>query len=75
MLTSLAALDATGDPTGDTVTVSEVAFDLPIELDIRVDEGGVRELGISPPTQIVETTVMPVFHRLTVRIGSEENRG
>ena len=49
-----------------SLSVSEVTFDLPLEIDATMFGGSVAALGASPPTQIVETTVMPVFHQLRV---------
>ena len=39
-------------------------LDLPVELDAEVAEDGAVSLTSAPPTQHVETTYMPVFHRL-----------
>jgi hypothetical protein len=56
-----------------TMTVDSVALDLPVELDAMHDAGVVSELGISPPTQLIETTVMPVFHRLRLTVARAES--
>jgi len=51
--------------------VSDVTVDLPVELDVDV-------LGVmrgSTPTQYTETTVMPVFHRLRLRIEASDDDG
>lgn len=55
--------------------VEELTFDLPVELDPWYEGGLVTSLGASPPTQIVSTTVMPVFHRLRVTLAEEESTG
>jgi hypothetical protein len=52
--------------------IDELTFDLPVELDPVVADGLVSALGASPPTQIVETSVMPVFHRLRVTLAEGE---
>lgn len=52
--------------------VEELTFDLPVELDPWYDGDLVSSLGASPPTQIVSTTVMPVFHRLRVTLTEGE---
>ena len=52
--------------------VEELTFDLPVELDPWHDGDVVSSLGASPPTQIVSTTVMPVFHRLRVTLAEGE---
>ena len=48
--------------------IDELTFDLPVELDPVVTDGQVNALGASPPTQIVETSTMPVFHHLRVTL-------
>lgn len=54
------------------LTVTELSFDLPMELRVRPGQDGDREGGLDlwagPPTQRVETTVFPVLHRLRVRL-------
>ncbi len=50
------------------LTIEELRLDLPIELDVLVDENGQVELQSAPPTQQIETSVMPVLHRLMVRM-------
>ena len=48
---------------------SSIKLNLPIELQIEVDEDtGKVELGTAPPTQQIETTFMPVFHQLKLTI-------
>lgn len=55
--------------------VTELALDLPVELDVwPLPDGGVH-LGASTPTQHVTTTVMPVLHRLVLRIAAEDDAG
>jgi len=56
-----------------------VEVDLPVEFYVRPasdgeDDGDDSDGSIecSPPTQYTETSIMPVFHRLKIRIGLEE---
>lgn len=69
-LVMLAGLDgAEGGGTAETIRV-----DLPVELELESRGEAGLAIGMSPPTQRTETTVLPVFHRLTlhiVRDGSE----
>jgi hypothetical protein len=58
-------VDGIGDAAQE-MHVSELTFDLPVEIAASADAGLVTALGLAPPTQIVATTVMPVFHRLRV---------
>jgi hypothetical protein len=56
---------------GDEVlAVSEIKLDLPFELDL-LQEQGAWQLDAAPPTQKIETTVMPVWHRLRLRVSLE----
>ena len=48
--------------------VERVTLDLPVEIEVAVDAAGEIRLGSSPPTQHVATTIMPVLHRLRMRI-------
>lgn len=58
-----------GDPEiGQVYTVEQLNFDLPIELQIEIDEEGRLTLKAAPPTQKIETTVMPVFHQIKLSV-------
>jgi 2,3-bisphosphoglycerate-dependent phosphoglycerate mutase len=48
-------------------------LDLPIELDVGVTDEGTVALAGAPPTQHVETTYMPVFHRISLSIRADED--
>lgn len=62
------------DPT-NTMRLDTLVLDLPVELEVyQQRDGGVR-LGAAPPTQYHETTVMPVFHRLRVRVERVDDGG
>ena len=52
----------------DAAIVTELALDLPVEVDVWREPGGEVHVGASTPTQIVETTVMPVLHRLVLSV-------
>jgi hypothetical protein len=56
---------------GDALLVSEVALELPIELGM-MDEGEGWRLDAAPPTQQVETTVLPVWHRLRLKVSLDD---
>ena len=62
------------DPqTGSTMHVEAVKLEMPLELRIQADQTGKLSLNGSAPTQTTETTIMPVFHRLKLRV--EVDRG
>ena len=47
----------------DAARVEGLRVDLPIEIDDTLDT-----VRCSPPTQYTATSVMPIFHRLTLRL-------
>lgn len=51
----------------ETIWISEIKLDLPIELNL-LEDSGAWQLDASPPTQIIETSVMPVWHRVRLRV-------
>jgi len=52
--------------------VEKLQLDLPIELQTLRDEQGELLLGVSPPTQWIETSVEPVLHRVNVTLTLDE---
>ncbi len=60
------------DPnTGQAMTIEQLQVDMPIELRVSVAEDDTVTLKGSAPTQRVATTVLPVFHRLKLRVVKE----
>lgn len=51
--------------------VESLRVSMPMEIAERVDEAGRVRLAVAPPTQRVETSIMPVLHRLTVNLSVE----
>ncbi len=64
--------DLVDEELGVRMLLEEATVDTPIELDASVDEQGRVVLASAPPTQHVETTWMPVFHRLRLRVTADE---
>jgi hypothetical protein len=58
-----------------SMSVEEVLVTMPVELEINIDENAHVVVGGAPPTQRTETSVMPVFHRLTLRLVRDEEVG
>jgi hypothetical protein len=57
------------DPqTGQAMTIEQLTVDMPIELKVAVNPDGTVNVKGSPPTQLIQTTVMPVFHRMRVKV-------
>ncbi len=55
-------------PEAEALRIEQIRLDLPLEIRVQIDaDGGLQVLG-SPPTQRTETTILPVFHRLTLRV-------
>ncbi len=54
--------------TGQLQEVEQIKVDMPIELRISEDESGQILVAASAPSQRTETTVVPVFHRMQLRI-------
>jgi hypothetical protein len=58
---------------GEQMTVSEIKVDLPFELQVSQDLAK-WQLDAAPPTQIIETTVMPVWHRVRMTVSLNDGR-
>lgn len=52
---------------GEALLVSELVLDLPVEIEMT-DEGGQWRIEATPPTQLVDTSVLPVWHRMQLRV-------
>jgi hypothetical protein len=52
--------------------ITQVTFELPIELDVSRDESGVLTLGSAPPLYYVDTSYRPSYHRLRVTASRTE---
>jgi hypothetical protein len=56
--------------------LESLIVDLPVELGIRPAAGSAVRLHASTPTQRIETTILPVWHRLRLRLeASDEETG
>jgi hypothetical protein len=62
------------DETDGQMAVQALRLDLPVELAVEHDEAGRLAVLMSPPTQRLATTFLPVFHRMALRIEREELR-
>jgi hypothetical protein len=59
----------------DGVDLEALRLNLPVELQVEVDGDGRPRIGLAPPTQTTETTILPVFHRMTIAIERDDARG
>ncbi|UEM21763.1 hypothetical protein JL100_003070 [Skermanella mucosa] len=57
---------------GVSLAVESMTIDLPVELEVLVDDDGRVRLGGEPPTQVTATSVMPVFHRMRITLGGAD---
>ena len=74
LVAGLADVDAPDEDEGamPTAELEEIRLTLSIELEVREDGDRTRVTG-STPTQWTETTVMPAFHRLSMRIAGSDD--
>lgn len=56
---------------GEVLLVREIALDLPVEIELA-DENGEWRIEAAPPTQLIETTVLPVWHRVQLRVSLDD---
>jgi len=54
-----------------TTRLTRLVVEVPIELQSRVEPDGTATLGVAPPRQAMETTVMPVLHRIRIDVGAD----
>ena len=57
---------------GQRMRVDQVTVNMPLELRMEKTEAGDLTLKGSAPTQSFDIGVMPVFHRMRVRIGIDD---
>ena len=60
------------EPDEGSIWMVEIAIATPVELDVLAGGEQVLALGASPPTQSIETSVLPVFHQLRVTLVCDE---
>jgi hypothetical protein len=57
----------------ESAELEELVLSLAIEFEVRESQDGLPRVTGSTPTQWTETTVLPVFHRLKLRLTRSEN--
>jgi hypothetical protein len=70
LIAGLAQLDDDDADDGDglSATLEELRMTLAIELEVRGDGRQPTRITGSTPTQWIETTVLPAFHRLSLHV-------
>jgi len=48
---------------GVLMGISNISLDMPIQLDVVIDENGKVQLGATPPLYHLDTSFTPVFHQ------------
>ena len=56
---------------GVAMEIEEAELALPLQMEILVDQFGQVTLGASPPLYYVETSVMPVFQNIHIKLKKE----
>jgi len=56
----------------EAIVVSEIKVTMPIEM-VFVQEQGLMQIDASPPTQKIETTMMPVWHQVRIRVSLDND--
>lgn len=51
--------------------IERLTVEMPIEIDLLAGGDAVLACGASPPTQRIETSILPIFHRLRVTLAAE----
>ncbi len=69
LVEALVAVEPGADATG--FEIASIMVDLPVEVQLGGEGDMVSALGVSPPTQRIETTILPVFHRLRVTLAAD----
>lgn len=59
--------------TGLTMSIEQITIQMPIEMRIETPENGKVTVKSSAPTQNIETTIMPVFHQLQLRVVTNDD--
>jgi hypothetical protein len=62
----VAACAQAAEPAAGALTVQRLTVQTPVELQSYVVSGGEVSVGLSPPRQARDTTVMPVLHRIRI---------
>lgn len=57
------------------IYIEQMSIELPIEIEIAVEDTGSVRLAGSPPTQYTETSIMPIFHQLKLYIVAQKANG
>jgi hypothetical protein len=62
----VAVCAAAAEPVAGSVTVTRLVVQMPVELQSYALPSGDVSLGVAPPRQALETSVMPVLHRIRI---------
>lgn len=57
---------------GFRLDLDKMTVEMPIEMDIKVDENGEVHLGSTSPIYYANTSLQPVYHKIRITIEGEE---
>ena len=58
----------------DNAHVTELRIELPVELELYVSSNGNVDVDAGPPTQLIETSFMPVWHHMLIKLTAEHEK-
>ena len=62
----------TDEQAGFRLELDELTTEMPVEMDIKVDENGKVCLGSTPPVYYANTSVQPVYHNMRITVKGEK---
>jgi hypothetical protein len=64
----VAACAQVDNPTYGSLNVENVCIETPLELSAVTSAEGTVTLGVAPPRQAIQTSIMPVLHRIRLTL-------
>lgn len=71
-LTDIQETSFTDEQAGFKLELDELTAEMPVEMDIEVDENGRVYLGSSPPIYYANTSIQPVNHMMRITVKGEK---
>jgi len=69
----LSIADLTADDySGRGIQISEMTLSFPIELETLIDEPDRVQIETGPPTQQIQTSFMPIFHQIRLKLVAQD---
>ena len=58
----------------ESITIEKMHIYLPVELEFFIDEDSSVKFNAGAPTQLIETSFMPVFHSMRIKVIGENGK-